>query len=74
MGVSSKEVARRRAPGKGLRHFAMSVLLKVEKKGRTSYNEVADELLQDVANDYHQARAPQVDNCVVVYDISNSSI
>jgi len=58
---SSKEVSKRRAPGNGLRQFAMSVLLKVEKKGRTSYNEVADELLRDAALNYHgRARAPQV--------------
>lgn len=57
---SSTEVLRRRAPGNGLRQFAMSVMLKVEKKGRTSYSEVADELVRDVANDRSRARAPQV--------------
>ena len=31
--------------GKGLRHFSMKVCEKVESKGRTTYNEVADELV-----------------------------
>lgn len=31
--------------GKGLRHFSMKVCEKVRKKGTTSYNEVADELV-----------------------------
>lgn len=32
---------------KGLRHFSMKVCKKVEEKGQTSYNEVADELVQE---------------------------
>jgi len=35
-------------PYKGLRHFSMMVCKKVEEKGVTSYNEVADELVQQV--------------------------
>lgn len=35
---------------KGLRHFSMKVCEKVESKRRTSYNEVADELVQDFKN------------------------
>lgn len=31
--------------GKGLRHFSMKVCEKVQRKGVTSYNEVADELV-----------------------------
>ena len=31
--------------GKGLRHFSMKVCEKVQAKGSTSYNEVADELV-----------------------------
>ena len=31
--------------GKGLRHFAMKVCEKVQQKGVTTYNEVADELV-----------------------------
>ena len=73
---STKEVSkrRRRAPGNGLRHFSMSVMMKVEKKGRTSYSEVADELLQDVANDSRNraARAPQVVSCVLFFDTACS--
>jgi len=33
--------------GKGLRHFSMKVCEKVQKKGVTSYNEVADELVAE---------------------------
>ena len=33
--------------GKGLRHFSMKVCEKVQQKGITSYNEVADELVQE---------------------------
>lgn len=32
--------------GKGLRHFSMKVCEKVQAKGSTSYNEVADELVR----------------------------
>ena len=35
-------------PYKGLRHFSMMVCKKVEEKGTTTYNEVADELVQHV--------------------------
>uniref|UniRef100_A0A8K9Y7M9 Transcription factor n=3 Tax=Oncorhynchus TaxID=8016 RepID=A0A8K9Y7M9_ONCMY len=38
--------------GKGLRHFSMKVCEKVQKKGVTTYNEVADELVAEFsAND-----------------------
>lgn len=41
------------AAGKGLRHFSMKVCEKVETKGRTTYNEVADELVAEFsAPDY----------------------
>lgn len=33
--------------GKGLRHFSMKVCEKVQMKGTTSYNEVADELVAE---------------------------
>ncbi|BBN05314.1 transcription factor Dp-1 [Marchantia polymorpha subsp. ruderalis] len=36
--------------GKGLRHFSMKVCEKVESKGRTTYNEVADELVAEYKN------------------------
>ena len=32
------------SPSRGLRHFSMKVCEKVEEKGTTSYNEVADEV------------------------------
>ena len=32
---------------KGLRHFALRVCEKVESKGQTTYNEVADELVEE---------------------------
>lgn len=38
-------------PYKGLRHFSMMVCKKVEEKGTTSYNEVADELVAHVAEE-----------------------
>ncbi|XP_039015691.1 transcription factor-like protein DPB isoform X2 [Hibiscus syriacus] len=36
--------------GRGLRQFSMKVCEKVESKGRTTYNEVADELVADFAD------------------------
>lgn len=36
--------------GRGLRQFSMKVSQKVESKGRTTYNEVADELVAEYAN------------------------
>lgn len=42
------EVKRKKEKGgKGLRHFSMKVCEKVQRKGTTSYNEVADELVQE---------------------------
>lgn len=35
-------------PNKGLRHFSMKVCEKVESKGTTTYNEVADELVAEL--------------------------
>lgn len=39
--------------GKGLRHFSMKVCEKVRKKGLTSYNEVADELVAEFTDPRH---------------------
>lgn len=39
--------------GKGLRHFSMKVCKKVEEKGTTTYNEVADELVEEVRSQIH---------------------
>ncbi|XP_054690653.1 transcription factor Dp-2 isoform X4 [Grus americana] len=40
--------------GKGLRHFSMKVCEKVQRKGTTSYNEVADELVSEFTNSNNQ--------------------
>ena len=39
--------AEKSSAGKGLRHFSLKVCEKVESKGRTTYNEVADELVAE---------------------------
>uniref|UniRef100_A0A4W4HII7 Transcription factor n=1 Tax=Electrophorus electricus TaxID=8005 RepID=A0A4W4HII7_ELEEL len=52
--------------GKGLRHFSMKVCEKVQKKGTTSYNEVADEL---VAEFTHASSLTPTDS--QVYDQKN---
>lgn len=46
-GAGSSAAAAQR-PNKGLRHFSMKVCEKVESKGTTSYNEVADELVAEL--------------------------
>ncbi|XP_057519562.1 transcription factor-like protein DPB [Amaranthus tricolor] len=53
--VSKKKKRGQRASGtdksgRGLRQFSMKVCGKVESKGRTTYNEVADELVAEYAN------------------------
>lgn len=45
--LCSKRMKRADKSGKGLRHFSMKVCEKVQKKGTTSYNEVADELVTE---------------------------
>ncbi|CAB3991721.1 Transcription factor Dp-1 [Paramuricea clavata] len=46
--------------GKGLRHFSMKVCEKVQQKGTTSYNEVADELVQEFSDpEKHMSQAEQ---------------
>ncbi|XP_078268276.1 transcription factor Dp-1-like [Rhinoraja longicauda] len=40
--------------GKGLRHFSMKVCEKVQQKGTTTYNEVADELVAEFSNPTNQ--------------------
>ncbi|KAM9453266.1 transcription factor Dp-2-like isoform 2-T2 [Salvelinus alpinus] len=51
--------------GKGLRHFSMKVCEKVQKKGTTSYNEVADELVVEFT---HSTTVMATDS---VYDQKN---
>lgn len=41
----------------GLRHFSMKVCRKVEQKGKTTYNEVADELVKEVFAERDEAEA-----------------
>jgi len=53
-GPASKKKRMQRTHGgkagaNGLRHFSMKVCEKVEQKGRTTYNEVADELVAEFA-------------------------
>lgn len=54
--------------GKGLRHFSMKVCEKVQKKVVTSYNEVADELVQEFSSADHSNISP---NDAHVYDQKN---
>jgi len=61
--------------GKGLRHFSMKVCEKVKKKGSTSYNEVADELVNEMTDPRCQSPSdPQYDQKNIrrrVYDALN---
>lgn len=47
--------------GRGLRHFSMKVCKKVEEKGTTTYNEVADELVEEVRTILKQSFGSQVE-------------
>lgn len=53
--------------GKGLRHFSMKVCEKVQKKGVTSYNEVADELVAEFSDPRNISPSDQV----LAYDQKN---
>ncbi|KAA8588001.1 hypothetical protein FQN60_001195 [Etheostoma spectabile] len=53
--------------GKGLRHFSMKVCEKVQKKGVTTYNEVADELVAE----FSSADSHMSPNDAHVYDQKN---
>ncbi|KAL0316756.1 UNVERIFIED_CONTAM: Transcription factor-like protein DPB [Sesamum radiatum] len=44
--------------GRGLRQFSMKVCEKVESKGRTTYNEVADELVAEFADPNNSVASP----------------
>ncbi|XP_013775007.1 transcription factor Dp-1-like isoform X2 [Limulus polyphemus] len=50
----SKRSRKGEKSGKGLRHFSMKVCEKVQKKGTTSYNEVADELVAEFTDPQRQ--------------------
>eukprot|EP00002_Diphylleia_rotans_P033364 TRINITY_DN7084_c0_g1_i2.p1 TRINITY_DN7084_c0_g1~~TRINITY_DN7084_c0_g1_i2.p1 ORF type:complete len:478 (+),score=77.08 TRINITY_DN7084_c0_g1_i2:89-1435(+) len=59
---------------KGLRHFSQLVCRKVEDKGTTSYNEVADELVVELSAKPHQIAGLSVDQKNIrrrVYDALN---
>lgn len=47
--AKKRRAPRNSAASKGLRHFSMKVCQKVESKGKTTYNEVADELVKEFA-------------------------
>ncbi|XP_062216775.1 transcription factor-like protein DPB [Phragmites australis] len=47
---------------RGLRQFSMKVCEKVESKGRTTYNEVADELVAEFADPNNNIESPDPDN------------
>lgn len=70
-------ISRRRKPdkvGKGLRHFSMKVCEKVREKVKTTYNEVADELVsEEVQNQttYDSANCDQKNIRRRVYDALN---
>jgi len=50
-----------KAGDKGLRHFSMKVCEKVEQKGKTTYNEVADELVAEFAVDTNEGGVSALD-------------
>ena len=60
---------------KGLRHFSMKVCRKVQEKGKTTYNEVADELVREViaerSNDEPRGKYDEKNIRRRVYDALN---
>ncbi|KAI8037630.1 transcription factor Dp [Drosophila gunungcola] len=75
MSASSSSVQRKRKPdkaGKGLRHFSMKVCEKVQEKGKTTYNEVADELVaEEMKNNAYDNNCDQKNIRRRVYDALN---
>ncbi|XP_026842815.1 transcription factor Dp [Drosophila persimilis] len=73
--ASSSSVQRKRKPdkaGKGLRHFSMKVCEKVEEKGKTTYNEVADDLVsEEMKNNAYDSNCDQKNIRRRVYDALN---
>uniref|UniRef100_T1JPB3 Transcription factor n=1 Tax=Strigamia maritima TaxID=126957 RepID=T1JPB3_STRMM len=57
--------------GKGLRHFSMKVCEKVQKKGTTSYNEVADELVAEFSDPSRSMSPTEQVGDVQAYDQKN---
>ena len=66
----SKRVRKADKGSKGLRHFSMKVCEKVQRKGVTTYNEVADELVQEFTDPRYlqteQAQVPRRHPVVIV--------
>lgn len=60
--------------GKGLRHFSMKVCEKVQKKGVTSYNEVADELVAEFSDPRNISPSDQalVSHLLLTQSIANT--
>lgn len=75
MSASSSSVQRKRKPdkaGKGLRHFSMKVCEKVQEKGKTTYNEVADDLVtEELKNNSYDNNCDQKNIRRRVYDALN---
>lgn len=75
MSPSTSSVQRKRKPdkaGKGLRHFSMKVCEKVEEKGKTTYNEVADDLVnEEMKNNSYDNNCDQKNIRRRVYDALN---
>ncbi|XP_038050253.1 transcription factor Dp-1-like [Patiria miniata] len=66
---NSAKRKKREKESKGLRHFSMKVCEKVQQKGVTSYNEVADELVREFSMPPHQAQLSSHDQ--LQYDQKN---
>ena len=61
MCLFSKRPRKGEKGSKGLRHFSMKVCEKVQRKGITTYNEVADELVNEFTDiRYTQTEQVQV--------------
>ncbi|XP_034110638.1 transcription factor Dp isoform X2 [Drosophila nasuta] len=74
MSASSSSVQRKRKPdkaGKGLRHFSMKVCEKVQEKGKTTYNEVADDLVNEELKNSYDTNCDQKNIRRRVYDALN---
>ncbi|XP_017961539.1 transcription factor Dp [Drosophila navojoa] len=73
--ASSSSAQRKRKPdkaGKGLRHFSMKVCEKVQEKGKTTYNEVADDLVaEEMKNNSYDNNCDQKNIRRRVYDALN---
>ncbi|KAL1457935.1 hypothetical protein WDU94_008115 [Cyamophila willieti] len=74
MGGGEYKRSTREKASKGLRHFSMKVCEKVRRKGVTTYNEVADELVQEFSEDHNTSSSEQYDQKNIrrrVYDALN---